>query len=288
MTLNNKIEQLIDCSFTFKFHEENIGFDRPTGLARMDDDLLLWQIEPDKDKQLPYYDFDLLVADFKLASLTKNFSSNFEAHFKKLFTDAIYEIDLILSESNNSKIEVLKDIFLVLNEHNKLYVYDQITLLEPTVRKWEILRNLAVKVKFVPVEKNVDNWYYDYRISEYLKTQKYHVENIIKYISTRLEYSNLKFLNKNASRNIKWKATDTDLIELIVALLETNSIVSNDNKISRKELIAEFSAFFGITIKDFESKLTRATERKKDNSPYLTKLKQAFENYCESKLDRQK
>ena len=85
---------------------------------------------------------------------------------------------------------------------------------------------------------------------------------------------------------MEWKASDTDMLELIVALLESNSIRLNGEIPSRKELVSTFEQIFSLKLKDFESKLTRATERKKDTSPYLGKLKQSFDDYCLRKIER--
>lgn len=85
-----------------------------------------------------------------------------------------------------------------------------------------------------------------------------------------------------------WKATDTDLLELITALHKNESIQRNDGKnLTRKELIEYFQQIFGLEIKDAEGKLTRATNRKINMTPFLDNLKVAFENYAEEKEDKQ-
>ena len=80
-----------------------------------------------------------------------------------------------------------------------------------------------------------------------------------------------------------WKKSDIDLLELIVALIESNSIVNSQGSLTRKEAVEQFSTIFNISIKDYESKLSRGTERKKDVSPFLSSLKQAFDDYANSK-----
>jgi len=100
-------------------------------------------------------------------------------------------------------------------------------------------------------------------------------------------YEKGKIEPRNTSTNkssLQWKKSDTDLLELIVALNESGSIFCNNSAMTRKQTIEFFENFFGITIKDPESKLSRATERKKDPAPYLTFLKQTFINYSEKKL----
>ena len=85
-----------------------------------------------------------------------------------------------------------------------------------------------------------------------------------------------------------WKANDTDLLELVVALHKDNIIERKDKKeLTRKELIEYFSGLFDLQIKDVEGKLTRATNRN-DKTPFLDKLKLAFENYGQEKEEKQR
>ncbi len=141
-----------------------------------------------------------------------------------------------------------------------------------------------------PEEKHVNPEFTNYILSMYFEEQKKH----IRYAEVELQNAldNVDNIPSNESINAKggqlqWLASDTDLLELIVGLIETNSVAIQDKRLSRKELVKSFEQIFSIEIKDFESKLSRATERKKDTSPYLTKLKHAFDNYCERKIDRQ-
>jgi hypothetical protein len=83
---------------------------------------------------------------------------------------------------------------------------------------------------------------------------------------------------------LHWKKSDTDLLELIVALNEPGSIFCNNSAMTRKQIREFFENLFGMTIKDSESKLSKATDRKRDLAPFLTFLKQTFENYSKKKL----
>lgn len=138
-----------------------------------------------------------------------------------------------------------------------------------------------------------EKFWVNYALSYYWRIQLESIQKILDSVELGIDtikssddYVNpQKIIDKPG--NLIWNKSDTDLLELIVALLETQSLSSKDYSLTRKDLVFLFSQFFGREIKDFESKLTRATERKKDTSPYLTKLKLAFENYCQSKIDRQ-
>ena len=79
--------------------------------------------------------------------------------------------------------------------------------------------------------------------------------------------------------DLTWCKTDTALLELVTALVEMKAISNSQNNLTRKEAIETFSKIFGIEIKDAESKLSRATERKRDVYHSLTALKESFDNY---------
>ena len=83
---------------------------------------------------------------------------------------------------------------------------------------------------------------------------------------------------------LSWQKSDTDFLELVTALYESKSINNESKDLTRKDAIGILSQIFDLNIKDAESKLVRATERKKDTSPFLTKLKQVFDDYSQNKL----
>jgi len=93
-------------------------------------------------------------------------------------------------------------------------------------------------------------------------------------------------MDKGEMNTLKWQKTDTDLLELVTALFESGSITNSTKDLTRKEAINAFLQFFEMEIKDAESKLSRATSRKKDVSQYLTNLKTTFEDYAKAKDER--
>lgn len=84
--------------------------------------------------------------------------------------------------------------------------------------------------------------------------------------------------------DLKWLKSDTDLLELVTALYESKSINNESKDLTRKDAILLFSQIFNLDIKDVESKLVRATERKKDTSPFLGMLKKEFDDYSQKKV----
>lgn len=86
-----------------------------------------------------------------------------------------------------------------------------------------------------------------------------------------------------------WTGSDTALLELVTALYHSDCIERRDGKTaSRKELIDYFQSILGVEIKDVEGKLTRATNRKINRTPFLDNLRVAFESYSVEKEERQR
>lgn len=86
----------------------------------------------------------------------------------------------------------------------------------------------------------------------------------------------------------KWAASSTDLLEMLVALLEQNAIRRRDGKkVTRAEMIKFFQSLFDVDMKDPEGMLARATNRKQNLTPFIDSLKMAFERYAEEKDEKQ-
>lgn len=93
--------------------------------------------------------------------------------------------------------------------------------------------------------------------------------------------------SKHLTTPFAWNASITDLLELLVALHKENIIVRKDKEeLTRKELVEYFSVLFDMPIKDVEVKLTKATNRY-DKTPFLDRLKKAFENFGLEKEEKQ-
>jgi len=77
-----------------------------------------------------------------------------------------------------------------------------------------------------------------------------------------------------------WHATDTDMLELSIALLKAGIVRRTDGKkITHDEMTGLLENTFGCEIKDAKGKLSKAVARKKSVTPFLDSLKTAFEDY---------
>ncbi len=138
------------------------------------------------------------------------------------------------------------------------------------------------------------NSYYwiEYVLTTYWTTQMKSLDRIIEYIEIREQiiertedYVRAIEELPMAAGSLVWNKTDTDLLELITSLIESGSIQNRTKDLTRKEAIEIFSNIFNLEIKDAESKLSRATSRKKDVAHFLTTLKETFEDYSQEKDD---
>lgn len=84
-------------------------------------------------------------------------------------------------------------------------------------------------------------------------------------------------------QQLQWNRSDTDLLELVTALYESNAIRSVSGKFTKKELQSVFERLFSHSIKGAGSKLTRVRDRKNETSVFMEDLKQAFTRYVTRK-----
>ena len=139
-----------------------------------------------------------------------------------------------------------------------------------------------------------DEFYY-WVIAQFLRPQREVLTDITKFVQAqydligKLSYKEIrelfpqKYLHEGL---LKWEKDQTDFLELVVALIKTGSISDPVKPTTRKEVIKHFGILFGREFSYSESLLSRATTRKKDFSPYLKSLTDAFDQYCQNKIDK--
>jgi hypothetical protein len=77
-------------------------------------------------------------------------------------------------------------------------------------------------------------------------------------------------------RRYEWKEGKTAAVEWIKAQVEAGSIYIDGKPATAVQLRADFEARYGEDLKDFDKLLYATDTRKKDQTPYLTKLMNAF------------
>ena len=131
----------------------------------------------------------------------------------------------------------------------------------------------------------------DLAISPYLNYQNNAVKRIIKYIKPRLKVikkaKDYVVINQsNYIPKLHWNKSDTDLLELIVALHESGAIQNSSKDLSQKEAIEFFSEVFQKDIKDPYKKLNSARLRYKDN--FIEKLSDVLGEYYKKQNEKMK
>jgi hypothetical protein len=109
-------------------------------------------------------------------------------------------------------------------------------------------------------------------INDRIELVKYLIKHNHKFCHTDKE--------KSKQSEYKWVASSTDLIELITALTEYGAVKKRTGEpVTYTELEKLLGKAFDIELKHSDTVRARAKHRKKDPSPFLTKLKNVFENY---------
>lgn len=111
--------------------------------------------------------------------------------------------------------------------------------------------------------------------------------NLVRYYKGALEkfipnaiadkLSNLQ--NKKSENNLVWKGTETELLELVVALTHSGKVVNKEGKSVRADVIRAFEDLFGEKFKNEKGLLQMTKNRKKEKAPFLKLLAHSFESW---------
>ena len=80
-------------------------------------------------------------------------------------------------------------------------------------------------------------------------------------------------------QKLRWNRSDTDLLELVTALYESNAVKTDSGKFTKRELQSALEWMFNHPVKGSGAKLTKARDRKLEPSVFMEELKQAFSRY---------
>lgn len=109
---------------------------------------------------------------------------------------------------------------------------------------------------------------HDYKLSKIIATEKFQT-----YLNLQLTNPSQEFsIEKNITESpFKWTTNKTDLIELTYALVETG--VFNNGNADIKNLVTFFQSVFQVDLRNYYHKYTDITNRKKERTVFLDKLK---------------
>lgn len=292
----NFVAVISNLDFKIYFHDER----HIEGKLWYDDDMKEWSC----DSEIDYWDFDIEINGYRLNNLVINRAQNeYRKHLEDVLAEYMLsrEVESLKKYSKSDCFVILTHELSSLESFHKDFKED-----ENSFREQEYIEELHEQHSFPlvihpntrincsePEKYNPGDDFIRACISDFLKHQIMTSGQAIRFLKHKLEWfshtsentfimSKINDLTTNTPQ-LAWNRNDTDLLELVTALIEMKAINNKTNTLTRKAAIEIFSKIFGIEIKDAESKLSRATERKKDISPFLTALKESFDNYVHKK-----
>lgn len=214
-------------------------------------------------------------------------NSSHSTEFKRIFHDKMITLDSNFSfediDRDNEDFEFEYDRFDFDN------LKQELSQLKFTKEKINLINERLIDYEQWCIRENEINkegiWdVIDYDKSEF--TKLCHSE-IKRYEPKREPTSQTNFLSSITNGIFKWNSSDTDFLELFAALYQNESIVRADGKsLTRKEMQEYFQSILKLQIKDPEGKLTKATSRKLNMTPFIDSIKTAFEAYAKEKEDK--
>lgn len=243
------------------------------------------------DRNEDYWDFDIKINGYKAECLISNRKkiqyANFlnQLYFKFIENHSNLESPVLSKAGyvNQLNFEIGK-----LSRINQLFYIDLKPEGDIYLARQKVQLNRSITFTFSRKEDVYDDDILFYKcIDSFVSCQKEVIESAISFLNKKLEEVKLSYNQilesdtpSHNPKQIVWKKSDTDLLELVTALDEMEAIGIKGHDLTRKDAIEFFSNMLGKEIKDAESKLSRATERKKDVSPFLSALKESFDNYA--------
>lgn len=271
---------------------------------------LEFQISFGKEKHLAYlkgqksskvhWDFSITINGYTLERLVENRKKNdYQKYLEDLFIEyeSLRDTESLKKYSRADCFDLLSKEISLLQRIQKGFFDDRNFLEEEDIPGYEgtspmlpLTSHVEIKIIASDSKKyDSEDGFLRACISDFLRIHQRIIKNTLDLLDLRmkwLEYTNDQTFNSNTIditqhfEPLIWCKNDTDLLELITALLEIKAINNQDHNLTRKEAIEIFSKIFNVEIKDAESKLSRATERKKGVSPFLSALKESFDNYA--------
>jgi hypothetical protein len=289
------LDRLLDLTFYLDYWESKNPSGRPIVLGPVSLGKNIGILEWLSNKDLDFWNFDISINDYHLRDIL-NTEDNilYTSKLSDIYASLIEELEGNLEKNadyNKNKIFLIRAQKSIKQFQNRYYDIQIIQSYDESVIPLNGIWHNSVKLVSSDEKKHLPEIEFTKSvISQFLRQQKQFVDKARELIEGYLEIiTESRKVNSDITKSIQtglqWKKSDTDLLELIVALHASGSIYFNNLPMTRKQTIEFFENLFGITIKDPESKLSRATERKKDPAPYLSFLRQTFENYSKKKFE---
>jgi hypothetical protein len=117
---------------------------------------------------------------------------------------------------------------------------------------------------------------HDYKLSKIIANERYQ-----EYLHNQLNVNN--YCDMSLGNQITWTSNQTDLVELIYALVECGAF--NNGNVEIKRIIDYFQQIFQVDLKHYYRKYADITQRKKERTVFLDRLKTCLVRKMEAKYD---
>ncbi len=213
----------------------------------------------------------------------------YRSYLEKYYVSAKREIEEEISHILDSKLSImrLEEYRFLLNENMQHYLPDNFNL---------ILGNLAIKIP--TFKANSKDLVLKQKLEIFVSELKQLINRLVEYIRHKirifkkliLPYETDKLNHKPKPSNTEfnqgklfadkdiampklyWNKTDADLLELVLAIVVSNSIRTESGAITQRMAIRYVEVLFNHEIKSPNIKINKLGERLKDESSYLWKL----------------
>jgi hypothetical protein len=85
-----------------------------------------------------------------------------------------------------------------------------------------------------------------------------------------------EIMEQNHASNWEWRGSKTALAELIIGLAGTSAIFVNGKPATAAQLRTHYQEYYAIDLSDFNKLLYASDTRKKDETPFLNRLREEF------------
>jgi RteC protein len=89
----------------------------------------------------------------------------------------------------------------------------------------------------------------------------------------------LNVSTQKTNREFIWNSDNSNLLELMVALIQMGVISTTKAKLNRKKLITRVLEIFDLRIADIDSSISNIKQRKASSSEFILKLNHSFEEW---------
>lgn len=229
------IELLSNLTFNITFHNEKY----PKGKLYWIEEHGEWRF----DKFKPYYNFDIDINGYKLENVLETWEENKYGAYLEEKLKIFIESNLFLpSLSTSDRYDLLISEQERLNYMNSQYYTERLKDQFTHAFWYDVLWNHKINIVYLNTQGaiNVKNDRFLMEFISYFASRQVEViKSTIKLIKGNLKLPNMRtediaksIITENNPLELMWNKSDTDLLELVTALIEMKAINNNQNNLT--------------------------------------------------------